>query len=302
MEKQSRTYSGLLSTLEDAQAEIDNAMGEGYNETRKTGMQVQIEWLSGDSGKAMRDAYSKIGQWQASLENLKEQFERDALESVMSGTISLSFDTSEQKAALEKLATDYKSALEDYEAAIRAGDTKSAEQAGAAMGAALAEAQAIAVNEYNASEGARLQLETQKTLADSIKKDTELQSRYWDAGYEMGLQFSKGMNIAFGNIVRGLPPNSEGLSPNYDSWQQSVQNGTGRAHAYGLSFVPYDNYPALLHEGERVLTASQARSYDSGKPSIVVSGNSFVAQTQGSPEEVARELAERLLEAIELVV
>lgn len=35
-------------------------------------------------------------------------------------------------------------------------------------------------------------------------------------------------------------------------------------HAKGLWDVPYDNYLASLHRGERVLTASQARHYDGG--------------------------------------
>ena len=33
----------------------------------------------------------------------------------------------------------------------------------------------------------------------------------------------------------------------------------GRGFAKGLNYVPYDNFPALLHRGEQVLTASQAR-------------------------------------------
>ena len=32
-------------------------------------------------------------------------------------------------------------------------------------------------------------------------------------------------------------------------------------HAAGLTFVPYDNYPALLHRGEMVLTALEAKAY-----------------------------------------
>ncbi len=32
-------------------------------------------------------------------------------------------------------------------------------------------------------------------------------------------------------------------------------------HANGLPFVPYDNYLARLHKGERVLTANQNRHY-----------------------------------------
>ena len=34
--------------------------------------------------------------------------------------------------------------------------------------------------------------------------------------------------------------------------------------AYGHRAIPYDNLPALLHQGERVLTASEARAMDAG--------------------------------------
>lgn len=34
------------------------------------------------------------------------------------------------------------------------------------------------------------------------------------------------------------------------------------SHAYGLDRVPYDNYPAVLHQGEKVLTRNQADQYE----------------------------------------
>ena len=37
------------------------------------------------------------------------------------------------------------------------------------------------------------------------------------------------------------------------------------SHAVGNDFVPYDNYTALLHRGEMVLTASEASDYRQGK-------------------------------------
>ena len=45
-------------------------------------------------------------------------------------------------------------------------------------------------------------------------------------------------------------------------------------HAKGLNYVPFDNYPALLHRGEQVLTATQARRRGQGQTdlSALVSG------------------------------
>ena len=44
-------------------------------------------------------------------------------------------------------------------------------------------------------------------------------------------------------------------------------NGTGEGneHATGLNYVPYDEYPAVLHQGEAVLNAVQARAWRSGE-------------------------------------
>ena len=70
-------------------------------------------------------------------------------------------------------------------------------------------------------------------------------------------------------------------------------------HAFGLERVPYDEYPALLHEGERVLTASEARAQDGGQAGaapiqLTITGNSFT----GTPEEMADALAEIIVRKI----
>lgn len=83
MEAQSKTFSGITSTIEGLQQELDNAMGEGYNQTRMQGLEAQKEWLAGDSGQEMQEAYTAIGAWKASLENAKEQYIRDAMNDAM---------------------------------------------------------------------------------------------------------------------------------------------------------------------------------------------------------------------------
>ena len=41
-----------------------------------------------------------------------------------------------------------------------------------------------------------------------------------------------------------------------------IGGATLQTHANGLWSVPFDGYPAVLHKGERVLTAREARTYN----------------------------------------
>lgn len=64
---------------------------------------------------------------------------------------------------------------------------------------------------------------------------------------EAGLTVDVGVRFNFGDLSGG---------PEYE--------GTGldrRHHANGLSFVPYDGYLAVLHQGERIMTAAANRQY-----------------------------------------
>ena len=52
-----------------------------------------------------------------------------------------------------------------------------------------------------------------------------------------------------------------GLKAQVSGWENSQSSGK---FAIGLPFVPRDNYPSLLHYGERVLTRQEAEEYDRG--------------------------------------
>ena len=222
MDKMSQTFSGLESTLADAQTEMDNAYGEGYNETRKKGLQEEIDYLSGESGALIQEANRAMGAWQAELENSKEQYIRDAMDAVINS--------------------------DEYKAAMSEGTDEGYAEAGRM----LMEAKVRGMNEYNASEGAQLMLQLETEMAATIRDDTASNDAYWDAGYRKGQEYSKGWAAArTSQWIEDVP-------------DENTVAGRVRArnhfrYAYGLDRVPYDDFPALLHEGERVLTAQEAR-------------------------------------------
>ncbi|HIT31685.1 MAG TPA: tape measure protein [Candidatus Enterenecus stercoripullorum] len=288
-EKLMGTYDAMVDNLSDAEANLQARAGEGYNETRKQGIQAQQEWMEDKEGE-LGDAYSMIGQWQASLENLAEEYERAALDAVMSGTASDLYEGSDQQARLEELAQEYQSALADYEAGN--------EEAGARMGQLLAEAQIIAQNEYNASEGAQLALQSQLDLAETIREDTASNEAYWNAGYRKGQEFSKGMAAAW---WRGGSSDVEPGAMILNAAGEVVPAG---GYAMGLDRVPYDNFPALLHEGERVLTANEARAMDQANGVQVSIGSVSIGGSLGGVSilDIAMEIAKELERAAVVAV
>jgi len=316
MAAQSQTFTGLTSTLEDAKTQLNEAMGEGYNNTRKSGLQAEIDYYGGNNGDDMQDAYKKIGQYKASLENEKEKLVREALSTVTTGTLSASYEQSSQKTGLEAAAKTYSIAQASYYDASKSGDTSAMEAAGAKMGQALAEAQAIAANEYNATDGAQSQLESNKILAEDIKNDTSLQSEYYDAGYTMGEQFSKGYQSGIA-ASKGASTNLG--SQGYNNWnfggvtrEKSSAGSTSaagqsenflRTHGYasGLDYVPYDNFPARLHLGEGVLTANENRQRKSGGvPAVTVTGNTFYVRQDSDIDAIASTIVNKMIAAKEL--
>ncbi|WP_251447060.1 tape measure protein [Vermiculatibacterium agrestimuris] len=267
MLEQSKTFSGLTSTLEGLEQEQQNAYGEGFNEVRKQGLNDQISFLSGESGEQMEAANKAIGAWYASLENEKERFLRQAQQDVLES--------------------------DAYKEAMAAGTDEGYAEAGRL----LMEAKVKAQNEYNASDGAKLLRESELTMIEQIRNDTSLSSEYWSAGYEKGQEYSKG--LAAGAMSRWTP--GSGFRGSTETGEGYVWGVKMPGYAYGLDRVPYDNYPALLHQGERVLTAREARQadYGGGGVSVQIGQVSFGSEV-GDPERAADLFAQRLLRDLQL--
>lgn len=262
-EELASTYDAMVDNLGDAEANLNAMMGEGYNKARKAGIQKQSDWLESEE---LAEAYKAIGAWQAEMENAKERYIRKAVD--------------------EAIGSD------DYKAAKAEGDA-------AEMGRIIMQAKIRGMNEYNANEGRDKVLAQELALIEGVREDTALNQGYWDAGYTLGQEFSKGraagMRDAYSHMTAagGSAP-AEWESYDDYSFIERLQMAIGSGHAYGLDRVPYDNYPALLHEGERVLTAREARAQDAARPTvnINVTGNTFGAGMDA--EAVVQALADQI--------
>lgn len=252
-EKLASTYDAMVDNLGDAEANLNARMGEGYNEARKAGIEAQQDWLESDQ---LGEAYEAIGAWKAEMENAKEQYIRDAVNDAMGS--------------------------EEYQAAQAEGDA-------AEMGRIIMQAKIHGMDEYNANEGKDEILAQELSLIQGVREDAALNESYWDAGYTLGQEFSKGRAAGMEEAPEGVPTSE--YSTSQSSLLEDLENVENMMpHAAGLRRVPYDGYAALLHRDERVLTASQAREEDRGSSSpsisITVSNNTFGA---GMDEEAVAE-------------
>lgn len=92
------------------------------------------------------------------------------------------------------------------------------------------------------------------------------------------------------------------LSDRLSFWNssQSKMRANG-SHATGLEYVPFDGYRAILHKGERVLTAEQAKEADKGQNGgntrvVKVEIGQFINQTDKDIDELVELIDEKLEE------
>lgn len=320
MNLQSKTYSGMVSTLEDAQNELKSAMGSGYNEESKKGIQSEIETLSGKTGSALQEAYSSLGKFKAQLENSEKELMNNALTSVVTGKVVGKYDDNKKtdaeiKRRLQSIAKDYQKQKALAKKGNMEAEKKQAED--------VEEAKVIAANAYKASKGYQLELQEDLSLIGKIRDDKSLQSTYYDTGKRMGEEFSKGLaEQAQKGIEQALSadwskkaktiednpvasagsgiyfPNSSGSSGSTGSTGIAGNGIYGwSSNATGLDRVPYNNYPTLLHEDEKVLTGAEARSQGKSSAGIAITGNTFNVRKKSDIDEIASALLSKIQKA-----
>lgn len=296
MEEQSRTFSGAASTLEGLKQELDNAGGDAYNSLRAVGQNAMVDAYGGELGEAIKEINAVMGENQARRENLQDQYMREALDAVLNGSQGKVF-TAEQSAELAELSARYTEMKARYEAS-GGGDA----EAGAEMESLYEQAQVLGQAYFDNSEFVKKLNDTELDEIQAIRDNTAGLENATQYIYQLSQELSKGwgsvprMNLGGWELQADgtYKPPSSSLKPlAMNSVEAEMARLTGSqpsSHAFGLDRAPYDGYPALLHEGERVLTASQARAQDAGGGAgsiqLTVTGNSFT----GISEEMADQL------------
>lgn len=318
MEKQSHTFAGLSSTLGDAYADLNAAMGEGYNKVRGIGMQEQASFIGSDTGSSMMAAYSAIGRNEARMENLKEEYGREAYNMVMGDS------RSQAKASMffEKNSPQTAKTLQalsgDYTSAAKAED-------GAKLDSIIAEIKTVAENAFKSDTNTLSEVDRQIDLLSAIRENTALMADSWKSQYRFDNETSKGrmsttLEMGKSDPKARLRSQIEGkgtnLSKLYDSPKSesalpdvvnpfkapTSSSGSTRipflpARAMGVPYVPRDNYPILAHEGEQLLTANEARAQKQGQSggiTVSVTGNEFVVRSEKDIQGIASAIAAEL--------
>ncbi len=294
------TYDAMVDNLGDMNASLEARGGDAYNELRKEGVQAEMDALGGALGDAIGEINAVMGENQARKENMQEQYMREALEAVLLGKEGSVF-SEEENAKLAELSAQYTELKARYE---ESGGTDV--EAGAQMESLYEQAQALGQAYFDNSEFVQMLNNTELDEIQAILDNTAALTEATTASYNMAQQLSKGyagMTLSAEDMSSARKTASENTLNSSQARRYGTSTNkkkTGRSrYAFGLDRVPYDDYPALLHEGERVLTASQARAQDGGQGGLppiqlTITGNSFT----GAPEEMADKLAEILARKI----
>ena len=202
-------------------------------------------------GEALKEISAISGENKAYLENLSGQYMREAQSAVLLGEKTTLFRPEDQE-TLEQMGAEYAKLKEEREAG--------SEEAGLQMEALWETAQAMATAAYESSDQYMLMQEVERDQIAAIRENTKALDG-WSNKMLLLQEMGKGLLAGNNEKTKEFAEQQYG-SGIYD--QSGLAKSYGSSNAYGHRAIPYDNFPALLHQGERVLTASEARAMDAG--------------------------------------
>lgn len=321
------SYDAMKDNLEDAMDGIGAALGAAFNEKNKEGVGADLaaygDTEEGGLGAALVEMNGMIGEGMAIADNLSRQYQREAMNALLLGDETTVYGE-EQDTALQEMHGRYaalKSEWDDLDEKL-AGENLTEEARrtyeerqgviGKELEALKGEAESLAEAAYDAGDLSQTVKDVELELISAIRENTlALGEAAYLGDYEKQQELSVGTGGAYIDSL-DLQEQAAGIRQSVDHFTGPGYNGpfdvdpaNWSPHAWGLGYVPYDNFPALLHQGERVLTASQARAADQGagpRVQVTVTGNSFYGSDKDLEDRVARRVASEVVRAVELGV
>ena len=280
------TYDAKVANLQDVETNVQEGYGTGYNEERKDTIDDKTKTLDGELGEKLTWVNELSGFAQGYADNVKDNTWMDVMEAVFTGDTELregvTFDP-ETQALIDQYRSDYVMAKFDYD---NAETDQERYEAALKMDEVKKASEILATEMFNGSETNLLLIDSQTNLTEKTRILAETIGS-WQPEYKLVQVGTVG--LAGSNPRYGTTEDGKEYYWN-DNWGPNPYKS-----AWGLDRVPYDNYPALLHQGERVLTAQQAREADrvSGV-SVVISGNEFHIREDADVDRVAEALLQKL--------
>ena len=123
-----------------------------------------------------------------------------------------------------------------------------------------------------------------------------------DLGSGMFSMIWDGMKAVWNSISNWVGDKVNWLTDKLSFWKKSdAQMNTNNiktnrnvgSHFTGLDYVPYNNYPALLHQGERVLTAEENKAFETQQSQSIENNfniENLVVREEADIKKIAREL------------
>lgn len=273
----SDTYISMVGQLESAKNNIDIAMGDAYREKRNEGIAMEIEAYTGEVGNIMKEAYEMAGKYEAELENQRQQSMIKAIQDVYNS--------------------------DAYKKAIANGDGLEAERL-------MWEARTNAEIEYKNGPEAQKKAAAEQSLIKSVQDKLVQDGDYVAFGKAMADQFSIGWSGAVRQTIQSDMSEAAktAVIQKHGNWFQRTglhiknalqKSAVAHPHADGIARVPFDNYPAMLHEGERVLTRAEVNQQNNGNGSVTIAkiADSVVIREEADIDKVARAFAQKLQHA-----
>ena len=284
MEAQSHTYAGALSTREGLEAERNAFLGTAYNEARVAGLEAHNEWLGQFVGS---EALSVIGTANAQKDNLEDAIYRDVFSGIFEGQeTSFEYDEETQQ-KLDKLREDYVKAVDEYSTA----DAQRQMEIGAHISSIYDQAQALATAAADVSPLLDAWDQAAIDTAKGVGEIVSILNAHADSwAYSKVIETGQGAYTLQGGAVGNA---TQGEVSDFAADVEAFGAFSAR-RAEGQRVIPYDGFPIIAHQGEMLLTASEARAYNNQTSSVTISGNTFVVRQESDIDAIADALVAKL--------